>query len=192
MPQVGEISKGHQIGKKTNMKCIWHACIDCGEGRWVQLNKERPVHNVCNSCSAKRKVNKGIFKGENNPAWKGGKYKDARGYVLVWLKLSNPFYPMAQAKHGYVKEHRLIMAKHLGRCLQRQEVVHHKNGVRDDNRLENLQLFASVTLHNSLPKYRVQQLHKEISELKQLIEEQTKQIKLLQWQLRDAGVINQV
>lgn len=62
-------------------------------------------------------------------------YKITRGYVEIW----NPEHPMAM-KNGYILEHRLIMAQHLGRNLDTKEHVHHINGNRRDNRIENLEI----------------------------------------------------
>jgi HNH endonuclease len=70
------------------------------------------------------------------------------GYLAVSIIETDPMFAMAIQRRGmgdydrtgYVLEHRLIMARHLGRPLGRRETVHHKNGVRHDNRLENLEL----------------------------------------------------
>lgn len=60
-----------------------------------------------------------------------------RGYVLIF----EPKHPNAR-KDGYVAEHTKVMAAELGRPLHRFEEVHHKNGIRHDNRPENLELWA--------------------------------------------------
>ena len=61
------------------------------------------------------------------------------GYRLVPLSASDPLAAMRRA-NGFVHEHRLVVARWLGRVLRPDETVHHKNGVKTDNRLENLQL----------------------------------------------------
>lgn len=138
MPEIGEIRKGSDVGFKSHVTVIWHACTECGKERWVQLYCKQPKNVRCNSCA--------------QLARKGGRVILDRGYIGIYLRPSDFFYPMAHSKTqwgGYVLEHRLVMAKHLGRCLQAWEIVHHKNGVRDDNRLENLELTGSIGEHIS-------------------------------------------
>ena len=77
--------------------------------------------------------------GEKHGSWKGGK-STTGGYVLQVMSADHPFAPAMRLCNGYVLQHRLVMAKHLGRALTKYESVHHINGDRKDNRIENLQL----------------------------------------------------
>ncbi|MCX6575358.1 MAG: HNH endonuclease [Candidatus Aminicenantes bacterium] len=76
--------------------------------------------------------------GPKGPNWKGGINHTHLGYIERLC----PNHPNANSL-GYVSEHRLVMESHLGRTLLPTEVVHHINGIRDDNRIENLMLFST-------------------------------------------------
>lgn len=78
-------------------------------------------------------------RGEKHGLWKGGRSKNRQGYVLVKVDWDSPFASMRNSS-GYVQEHRLIMARHLGRPLRSWESVHHIDGDKSHNDITNLQL----------------------------------------------------
>ena len=82
--------------------------------------------------------------GSKSLSWKGGVIK-RNNYVSIYA----PNHPCNS--YGYVREHRLVMQKHLGRYLSPSEVVHHLNYIKDDNRIENLKLFANQSEHCKFP-----------------------------------------
>ena len=82
--------------------------------------------------------------GKNKSGWNGGKAW-CNGYCYIY----SPSHPRKNAMgKGYVKRARLVMEKHLGRYLERDEFVHHVNGYRDDDALENLEL-TDLSTHQS-------------------------------------------
>lgn len=168
MLELGEIRKARDIGYKNKTNdCVWAGCLDCGKERWVQTRGGRAMNQRCRSCSLvlARKQQIG-----NPPGWKGGKYKMHLGYIMVIIRPNNFFYPMAH-KDGYAYEHRLVVATHLGRCLLPWEIVHHKNSVKDDNRIENLELLANSSQHlpDTLAKAHIKRQDKRITELEEKV-----------------------
>ena len=76
----------------------------------------------------------------NNSHWQGGRTVSKEGYVWIWVEPTSSFFSMSY--RNYIEEHRLVMAQHLSRCLESCEIVHHINGIRDDNRIENLEIMT--------------------------------------------------
>ena len=100
-----------------------------GKGYW--LGKKRPNFKLPHFFKKGEKV------GAKHWNWNGGKQKSGNGYIYI-LK---PDHPNADKK-GRVPEHRYVMEQYLKRRLKREEIIHHINGNRTDNRIENLKIMS--------------------------------------------------
>lgn len=91
--------------------------------------------------------------GPDHPLWRGGETTDSNGYVWQWVAADGPFASMATRSGSTLRclQHRLVMAAYLGRPLLPHEQVHHINGDRGDNAIENLQL--RITPHGAGQAY---------------------------------------
>lgn len=109
------------------------SCEQCGVMFQPPTAKTRFCSPKCAGVWAKETgANRHSFPTGYHPAnWKGGKIH-AAGYMKVWDK----------SRRAYVLEHRLVMEQVLGRGLLRSEFVHHRNGIKTDNRPENLELMT--------------------------------------------------
>lgn len=93
------------------------------------------------------RYNLGRFGSYDRPEWRkqdGYRVVDRKGYVRILMRSD----PMANTS-GYVFEHRMVMASHLGRVLLSSESIHHVNGNTEDNRLCNLELWSGVGVQPS-------------------------------------------
>ncbi len=111
-----------------------------------QLREDNPLRGRRLSEAHRAKIGasrKGKICGEDNPRWNGGR-KVVKGYVYV-LQKNHP----RATKAGYILEQIVVMETYLGRYLNEEEVVHHINGDRADNCIENLQLFPTLAAHTA-------------------------------------------
>lgn len=71
-----------------------------------------------------------------NGRWKNGIYHHSSGYIFIYV-----------SRKKYIREHRLVMEKHIDRKLSSKEVIHHIDGNKANNRIDNLLLFATQKEH---------------------------------------------
>lgn len=114
-------------------------CLNCGKQDHIratevrQAAKDGDLTGLCKTCSYA--ISHPQPKGDKSYNWRGGRVEQ-EGYIMIQC----PGHPRANIR-GYVFEHRLVMEEYLDRYLLPIETVHHKNGMRADNRLENLELW---------------------------------------------------
>jgi hypothetical protein len=134
--------------KRDRTRTYVQQCPQCCEDFLPVPTHRKPKNGVGRCCSRTcgvrasfaRRTNPNSWRGEKSPRWKGGRRKTGRGYVAIY----SPGHPsVKQGSRQYILEHRLVMEKKLGRYLEPNEFVHHKNGIKDDNRPENLELWVT-------------------------------------------------
>lgn len=114
-----------------------YTCPVCGTRFMKRPRKDRPSQRRYCSLPCARSLT--VFTrervlGDANPTWKGGRY-ESNGYTFVYV----PDHPNP-TNGAYVQEHRLVMERELGRYLEPHEIVHHKDGNKQNNDPSNLEL----------------------------------------------------
>ena len=159
--KLGQFTSHPRLGMRKRAKLV---CPICNKDFEVGAYRVKKNKTLCCSVSCasklkgtahlrgtitkevKQKISKtlkGRYRGENSPHWKGGKYYHKDGYVYI----SSPNHPFKN-KDGYVFEHRLVVENKIKRYLTLKERVHHVNGVKDDNGVENLVLLDNDSTHH--------------------------------------------
>jgi hypothetical protein len=127
-------------GSRMQSKTTWRCKCECGNEHLVTAQALKS--GVTQSCGCHKTAITKARRGADHQNWKGGRSINSEGYVL----LTNPDYPGAPSnptKTYQRLEHAVVMSRYLGRPLLPHETVHHKNGIRNDNRFENLELWNS-------------------------------------------------
>lgn len=163
-PIIGEIRSSGQIEgyAKCKTKYIYEKCPNCGNGRWHQ------VHSAGKYPKCRKCMNIGKIKNKSG-TWKGGRKISYSGYIYIRLYPDDPYYSMCN-NSGYVFEHRLVMAKQLGRCLHDWEIVHHRDSDKQNNVPGNL-FVTGTEHHNTLVEYTLKLQALKIKELEDKLAE---------------------
>ena len=158
---------------------IWVTCPICKIAKWKNLiiTQTPKYTGLCHRCRTIAMHKKRALR----PINERPRTKRKDGYLELVLPDWHWCYPMATKSRHSILIHRLIMAEHLHRLLESWELIHHKNGVKDDNRIENLKITTRKD-HDLTFAKGYDAGFKAGSKIK--IDELRKEIRLLRWELK--------
>ena len=138
--RFGRLTVKNQCTPKNGI-AYWTCICRCGNEIIVPSGHLKSGHTKSCGClrsETSRKIAYKQLAGKKKISKNGtlAKRKTTQGYILI----HDRDHPKASSA-GFVQEHRVVIEKHIGRILLPTETVHHKNGIRSDNRLENLELW---------------------------------------------------
>lgn len=146
------------------------------------------IYGFCESSVCRRLREIGIRMRTNSESHVGkfrlnkqGRFISNDGYIQVWLPPKHPYSGMSS--NNWIAEHRLVMAQALGRCLLSTELVHHINGVKSDNRIDNLQILPRSKHRADICLSCNVELRNKIKSLEERIDTQEQLIRLLKWKI---------
>jgi hypothetical protein len=122
-----------KVHSKQKTRTAWLCRCDCGTERVMSAQYLKPSLGGIKSCGCLNHLSR---RGQDAPGYKRGYYKKQSGYICF----------RGENRNGEWREipfHVAVMEKTIGRRLTPGETVHHKNGIRDDNRIENLELWGN-------------------------------------------------
>lgn len=143
---MGDIAKEIKTSRGNIRSALVHAGIkprSIIEGLALKY-PDRNCQPVIDGFASKYPDGKYSNSGENAAHWKGGVRRI--GNKGCYIGVYSPNHPFV-GKYKYMMQHRLVMEQKLGRILKPTEIVHHINGIKDDNRPENLEVFSSKGEH---------------------------------------------
>lgn len=149
-------------GERTTLSRVPVTCGLCHEKRVVTFLRNPDWTGYCRNHGPS---------GKGHHKWKGGR-TTADGYVYIHISTLNKedailATPML-TRACYVLEHRLVMARRIGRPLLKDEIVHHLNGIKSENTDSNLEI-VSASSHPTENKATTDRLRDEIDRLQNLL-----------------------